>query len=218
MPGIKIHNLGWLDFDIPSSSQLIGIVKLMTEVINKGEKVLIHCHAGYGRTGLAIAAYLIFNFSVTDKEAIEVVRSRRKKSIQRQKQSDFLKSFYDYVTKIRIIFPNEPISLQRILENQNVLSCGEEHRENNVTPKILVEVYTRLAELINSKLYTSEQILHAFCDPNNDIFNYKYYENPTKNDCTLEQKIFLRKLEINGWVWNLHKENDPRVLAQLALY
>lgn len=47
----------------------------MDFIIKGGGKVLVHCHAGQGRTALVIGAYLIYSGIAADhKEAIKLTR------------------------------------------------------------------------------------------------------------------------------------------------
>mmetsp|Transcript_30956 Transcript_30956/g.30605 ORF Transcript_30956/g.30605 Transcript_30956/m.30605 type:complete len:342 (+) Transcript_30956:2-1027(+) len=219
LPGIKVHNLGWLDMDIPTTSQMITIVQLISVIISKNEKLIIHCHAGYGRTGSAIAAHLIYSTNMNDIDAVEFVRSKRKKSIQRRSQCNFLKKFYEYITRIRVLYPINPISIHDFFANQLILTYGKEGVKLKGVPKILIQLYSHIFELVETQKFTSEQICLAFCDPDNAVFQSKEYKEliDENTDCSVDSKVFTRKEELNSGIWRLKKELDPRVLAQLAL-
>ena len=92
---ISFYNWGWRDMEVPSLVEIINIVQLMSFVIDNGGKVAVHCHAGYGRTGIAIACYLMYSSVMTNAEAVEFVRSRRRRCIQTRAQQLFCRQFYE---------------------------------------------------------------------------------------------------------------------------
>jgi len=69
---------------------ILKILKQMSFSLMNGNKIAIHCHAGRGRTGLIIAAWLIYHDHMTAKEAIKHVRSKRKGCIQSKAQEEIL--------------------------------------------------------------------------------------------------------------------------------
>mmetsp|Transcript_33616 Transcript_33616/g.38655 ORF Transcript_33616/g.38655 Transcript_33616/m.38655 type:complete len:97 (-) Transcript_33616:13-303(-) len=81
--GISVYNFHWQDLKNPSVSEVLKNVKLMDMHINKGEAILVHCHAGQGRTGLIIAAYLMYtNTTDTIDETVKYIRSKRQKCLK----------------------------------------------------------------------------------------------------------------------------------------
>ena len=68
---------------VPSSmNYMLEIVKEMSIVtIDKKGKVLVHCHAGYGRTGVVIVCYLLFVSFKDCDTIIKEVKSKRKKGV-----------------------------------------------------------------------------------------------------------------------------------------
>lgn len=78
-------------------------------------KIVVHCHAGYGRTGVIIACYLIFNNSISANEAINYVRFRRyilelllllnrPGTFQTQIQIDTVFKFQKFVQPYKLVF------------------------------------------------------------------------------------------------------------------
>ena len=48
------------DFDAPTLDRLQDIVQWIDAQIAAGRKVLVHCYAGIGRTGVVLTAYLLY--------------------------------------------------------------------------------------------------------------------------------------------------------------
>lgn len=75
-------------------------------------KVLVHCHAGLGRTGLVIACYLIFSKKCsTPDHALDVVRHARPGSIQKRQQKNFLKHFFIQLRTMWIVYHDIGMSI-----------------------------------------------------------------------------------------------------------
>jgi protein-tyrosine phosphatase len=55
----------------------MDVVQIARAELSAGSKIAVHCHAGFGRTGLAIACILIAHFDKTSKDAIKIVREKR---------------------------------------------------------------------------------------------------------------------------------------------
>lgn len=73
--GISFFNFFWKDLTNPSFERCLNCAQVMDFIIKKGEKVLVHCHAGQGRTALVIGACLIVSgFAKDDVEAIAQTR------------------------------------------------------------------------------------------------------------------------------------------------
>jgi protein tyrosine phosphatase domain-containing protein 1 len=65
-------------------------------------KVAVHCHAGLGRTGLAIACFLLASGQACNAaKAIEMVRACRPGSLQTQAQVVFVSIFEQYLQHLR---------------------------------------------------------------------------------------------------------------------
>ena len=96
--GIKHFNFNWPDMTVPSMTMILDIVEIAINELNSGHKIAIHCHAGYGRTGIAIACILIKLQGITSDDVIRMIRSQRPGSIQTKQQVKFI---YDYEKHIR---------------------------------------------------------------------------------------------------------------------
>ena len=61
---------------MPTLKSVLDMVKVVDFAVREG-RVAIHCHAGLGRTGVLIAAYLIYSKRMEGDEAIALVREKR---------------------------------------------------------------------------------------------------------------------------------------------
>ena len=84
---------GWVDLYTPAMKHMRGLVVKASEVLDRGHKIAVHCHAGYGRTGVLIACILVYREVLEAEDAIRIVRKRRLKCIQNRLQSNFVRAF-----------------------------------------------------------------------------------------------------------------------------
>ena len=103
--GIKVKLYGWKDMDVPDSLYfMLDIVKEMIFTVEKKLKnVLVHCHAGKGRTGIVIACYLIFKYHICANDAAQIVRNGRKGAIENKDQLEYCKKFFQCIFFFDII-------------------------------------------------------------------------------------------------------------------
>ncbi|KNE57881.1 hypothetical protein AMAG_04726 [Allomyces macrogynus ATCC 38327] len=99
--GFFYYHFSWEDMNVPALDLMMNIVKIMANEIDSGRKVAVHCHAGLGRTGLAIACYLVYQGPFTAEEAVSLVRSQRPGSVQTAKQTGFVHLFKSYLQGLR---------------------------------------------------------------------------------------------------------------------
>jgi hypothetical protein len=121
--GIKVKLCGWQDMGVPESLDfMLDIVKEMYHYINvENKKVLVHCHAGYGRTGIVIACYKIFSEHTTADKAIKEIRSKRAQCIQKSAQFEYCANFYKYIKRLRENFGSQK-TIETYIKNQNDLN------------------------------------------------------------------------------------------------
>ena len=91
--GINHFNYSWPDMTTPSLAVMEDIVQVAGHQLTEGRKIAVHCHAGYGRTGLAIACILMAHLALPPDEAISIVRKQRPGSLQTSKQVAFVNEF-----------------------------------------------------------------------------------------------------------------------------
>lgn len=95
---IHALHLPVVDFQPPSVEQLTRFVAEARMTMEKGGGVCVHCAAGIGRTGTALAAFLIAE-GYTVEAAVGEVRHLRPGSIETQGQIDALFAFKDAIGK-----------------------------------------------------------------------------------------------------------------------
>jgi len=66
---INYFNFPTEDFGVWSPERLLDIVKVLSFALTEGA-VAVHCHAGLGRTGVIIAALLIFENGISAEQSI----------------------------------------------------------------------------------------------------------------------------------------------------
>jgi hypothetical protein len=80
------------DFSVPDKDELRSIInRLLT---GRYGKLLVHCGAGIGRTGLFLACYARIALNIAGQDAIDYVRSNYFiGAIETKEQEDFIKNF-----------------------------------------------------------------------------------------------------------------------------
>ena len=101
LPHTHHYNFGWVDMGTPPIERMLNIVQVMAMHEMRGGRVAVHCHAGYGRTGIVIACYLIFAHHYSAEMAITTVRQKREGAVQTKEQKRFCYRFEQYIKHLR---------------------------------------------------------------------------------------------------------------------
>lgn len=94
--GIEGRHFAIPDMGFPAVGPAARLCKFAETRIKDGDRVVFHCHAGLGRTGLMLAATLIW-MRTDARAAIEQVRRINPRFIQTAEQERFLQRFQDDV-------------------------------------------------------------------------------------------------------------------------
>jgi atypical dual specificity phosphatase len=90
--GFRVRHEPILDFSAPDATTLARCVTFLRESMDRGERAVVHCHAGYGRTGTVIAAFLSA-LGEDPRRAIQRVRALRPGSIETREQEEAVLRF-----------------------------------------------------------------------------------------------------------------------------
>lgn len=148
--GISYHEFPWPDMTAPNNDIVLRSVQVMHHHVQHKGKVLVHCHAGLGRTGLLIACFLIFAYRMPAEEAITVVRSNRPGAVQTRKQVEFIRLFETHLRALlqafRVEVSDGPVTLKSFIQRQKLFLHGDDSRMYRLFPKHLHLLLCRLIE------------------------------------------------------------------------
>jgi len=124
--GVMFYNFGWEDMTVPRMSLMLDIVRVCASVLKNESKIAVHCHAGYGRTGIVICCLLIHFWKMGAVQAVALVRSKRPGSVQTPQQNQFIYDFEKCTENSRVIYTDmkcfaSKVSLPEFLENQGFM-------------------------------------------------------------------------------------------------
>lgn len=97
--GIKVYRLPMVNLEGANPEALDRAVDLVKA--QSDGKVLVHCLAGMGRTGMVLGAYLIREKGLGAEEAIQEVRRLRPGSLRRRVQQRAVREYAAYLAKVR---------------------------------------------------------------------------------------------------------------------
>mmetsp|Transcript_1777 Transcript_1777/g.3845 ORF Transcript_1777/g.3845 Transcript_1777/m.3845 type:complete len:409 (-) Transcript_1777:3727-4953(-) len=191
---IFFYSFGWPDMTAPSEIDFIfGAVKVMAFTINAGGKVAVHCHAGTGRTCMAIACYLVYNEGMTAHDAIALVKSMRKSSLKVKDQRKYVASFENYLKQAKLLFGVQR-SLKQHLDYQTQVLHGVELKALKNCPKLVDAV-------VEAALVFPEDAEQTFCRPTVGI----------------SPRVDYVKNELNKGNWKALSDESAEVRAQVLL-
>ena len=88
--GFQLIHLPIPDFDVPSKEDLEEAIKKTVEHAQAGQNILIHCHAGLGRTGLFVAYLAKRVLGLSSEEAIHWTRKYIPHALETDEQNKMI--------------------------------------------------------------------------------------------------------------------------------
>ena len=140
--GIEVLCKGFQDLTPPHTFNfMLDIVKRMAYVIKyKKSRVLVHCHAGNGRTGIVNVCFFIYYFNLSYSEALNEVRKLRKKGVEKPLQELYCQKFGEYIKDVKNLFPNKRKKIGDYIHNQNIMNYNFD-RDKIIIPSIVISYY-----------------------------------------------------------------------------
>ena len=208
--GIHVGLYGWKDMNIPNSlNHMLEIVKSMYYYIHYlKKKVLVHCHAGYGRTGITIACYKIFDECISAQVAKTEIRKIRPKCIQSKEQLLYCINFQEFIRRLKgNFYLKEKRNIENYIKYQNDLNVGKYNfiyfSYNKSVPLFLIYIFDSIIDIKKKnniddyslyKCLNGSLIMH---ESGHDLIN------------TIENNI-------NEYNWDiLYSCEDPIILCEL---
>ena len=88
--GFQVLHLPIPDFNVPSKEDLEEAIKKTVEHAQAGKNILIHCHAGLGRTGLFVAYLAKRVLGLSSEEAIHWTRKYIPHALETDEQNKMI--------------------------------------------------------------------------------------------------------------------------------
>ena len=93
-PEFEVLHLPIDDFTPPMPNDFENFIEFVCERFDEGKKILVHCHAGMGRTNVMIASYLVFTEKIKPDVALENVKRSRPVHMVTEDQEKALWDYY----------------------------------------------------------------------------------------------------------------------------
>ncbi len=94
--GMQAFHVPVDDMTAPTITQAVTLCRQIWRWLKQGEVVAVHCHAGHGRTGTALAAWRIWQ-GRSALDAIDSLRTIERRWIQSREQIEFLERFESFM-------------------------------------------------------------------------------------------------------------------------
>ncbi|SCU66247.1 kinetoplastid-specific protein tyrosine phosphatase, putative [Trypanosoma equiperdum] len=157
---ISYYEFPWPDMTAPKQDIVLRSVQVMDSHVKKSGKVLVHCHAGLGRTGLMIACYLLYAQKMPSADVIELVRQMRPGAIQTSRQVKFIHDFESHLWRLshtfRVEVSESALDIDLFLKKQRLLLHGDHADSYRFIPMTIHLILCQLLNLTKANPSNSE--------------------------------------------------------------
>lgn len=208
--GVHYYEFPWPDMTAPDNDIVLRSVQVMESHVKNSGRVLVHCHAGLGRTGLMIACFLIYSKRMSSDNAITMVRTCRPGAVQTSAQVAFVRGFEAHLWSMQLAFRLEVsdprVELELFMKRQREILHGEEGEQYRYVPKPLHFLLCRTISLV------FEDELRARPSPAalNALESVAVSAGPTRD------KVKQLCTELNRGTWKFALARDASVLMFLC--
>lgn len=84
---VVVHRMSIKDLSIPSKTQMLRILEIIDEALNKNKVVYIHCWGGVGRTGTVVGCYLMRHGMANNANVIETIEYLKRTTSNAERES-----------------------------------------------------------------------------------------------------------------------------------
>ena len=230
--GIEVLCKGFKDLTPPDTLDfMLDVVRKMAYVVKyKKGRILVHCHAGNGRTGIVIVCFFMFYFNKTYQEALTELRKLRKKGVEKIPQEIYCQKFGEYIKVIKNFFPSKRQKIHVFLKNQKILDYDFDKSFIN---SIVISYYLKDFNISNIK-ELSNKIIDINFIPKlifeclEKIIEIKIFKNMSlkelylilngmnvlKENSLKAIKIIREELKVNNWD-TFKIQNDIAIINEL---
>ena len=219
--GIEVLCKGFKDLTPPDTLDfMLDVVRKMAYVVKyKKGRILVHCHAGNGRTGIVIVCFFMFYFNKTYQEALTELRKLRKKGVEKIPQEIYCQKFGSKRQKIHVFLKNQKILdydfdksfinsivISYYLKDFNISNIKELSNkivDINFIPKLIFECIEKIIEI---KIFTNMSLKELYL-----ILNGM---NVLKENSLQAIKIIREELKVNNWD-TFKIQNDIAIINEL---
>ena len=209
---IQVINSAWVDLTVPDSFiLLIKIAKTMYYYIHTlNKKVIVHCHAGYGRTAITLVCYLIYAQKLDSENARKEIRKGgRKRCLNPGPQYSYCQEFGKYLEILRENFFKNKKDINIFKISEKLLDVGNykftyfnDNNYKEYVPIFLLYIFDRIIQIKKEKKIEEKTLYNALISK----------ENNEEEELKIEELI----KEINKYNWDsLNKYEDLKILGKL---
>jgi atypical dual specificity phosphatase len=91
--GFEVKHIPINNFKAPKLIDIEEFVKFVDCKIREGKRIVVHCHAGMGRTNLMLASYLVY-LGIEPDKALDLVKEKRPYHAINEEQEEALREYF----------------------------------------------------------------------------------------------------------------------------